>query len=153
MKPEDAFDQQPIFIEVSHKDLPLPMRLVDLPGLKRGNDLPMQIARQYIQPGNVVILVIGRDNPNNGRLPGLAASMGSCPKTIVIHNFIASTISEGQFAINQKAINEVMQTSNRLPTVYCVDYGLAKGEDTAGIWRNGLDQDDWRGICAEQGIT
>jgi len=43
------------------EDINFPMRLVDVPGLTRGNRLPTQIALSYIKPDNAVILVIGKE--------------------------------------------------------------------------------------------
>ena len=72
------------------------MRLVDVPGLSRGNRLTTRIALSFIKPDNAVILVIGKDHPNNGGFPHLAASMRECSRTIVVQNFANTKIQDNQ---------------------------------------------------------
>lgn len=72
------------------------MRLVDVPGLSRGNRLTTRIALSFIKPDNAVILVIGKDHPNNGGFPHLAAAMRECSRTIVVQNFANTKIQDNQ---------------------------------------------------------
>ena len=57
---------------VKHKDFKYGLRIIDLPGLTRKCEGPMNIAKKYVQPGNVATLVIGKDNPNSGNFQMLA---------------------------------------------------------------------------------
>ena len=50
---------------VKHKDFKYGLRIIDLPGLTRKCEGPMNIAKKYVQPGNVAILVIGKYDPSN----------------------------------------------------------------------------------------
>eukprot|EP00439_Symbiodinium_sp_Y106_P084435 s1288_g25.t1 len=59
IRPDDAFDETPV--QLFHKDIDCPMRLVDVPGLSRGNRLTTKIALSFIKPDNAVILVIGKE--------------------------------------------------------------------------------------------
>ena len=87
-----VFDDEPIYVQMKHKGFKYGLRLIDLPGLTRQCEGPMEIAKMYIQPGNVAILVIGKDNPNNGGFPMLAQRMSQCSQVLFIQNFATAQI-------------------------------------------------------------
>merc|ERR1712232_901321 len=43
-----VFDEEPIYVQMRHKDFKYGLRLIDLPGLTRGHTGPMEIAKKYI---------------------------------------------------------------------------------------------------------
>lgn len=149
VRPEDAFDDTPVYVQMLHKDIDCPMRLVDVPGLTRGNRLPTQIALSYIKPDNVVILVIGKDHPNNGGFPALAAAMRQCSRTIIIQNFANSKIADNQVMENYSVIYDKMQRQDIV--LYCIDYGIPY-EPGLPLWQDGYDQQDWHAINATKGV-
>lgn len=150
LRPEDAFDETPVYVQLLHKDIDCPMRLVDVPGLSRGNRLTTQIALSFIKPDNVVILVIGKDHPNNGGFPHLAAAMRECVRTLVIQNFASTKIADNQVTENYNVIFDKMEGSRDL-ALYCIDYGLPY-EPNLPLWQEGFDQSDWHKINKDQGI-
>ncbi|CAJ1361109.1 unnamed protein product [Effrenium voratum] len=150
VRPDDAFDETPVYVQLFHKDIDCPMRLVDVPGLSRGNRLTTRIALSFIKPDNAVILVIGKDHPNNGGFPHLAAAMRECSRTIVVQNFANTKISDNQVTENYAALYEKMNGRNDL-VLYCIDYGLPY-EPGLPLWQEGYDQQDWHKINKEQGL-
>lgn len=150
LRPEDAFDDTPVYVQLRHKDIDCPMRLVDVPGLSRGNRLTTQIALSYIKPDNAIILVIGKDHPNNGGFPHLAAAMRECCRTIVVQNFATTKISDNQVAENYQVIFDKMQGARDI-VLYCIDYGLPY-EPGLPLWQEGFDQQDWHKVNNEKGI-
>lgn len=150
LRPDDAFDETPVFVQLMHKDIECPMRLVDVPGLTRGNWLTTKIAQSYIKPDNAVILVIGKDHPNNGGFPALAAAMKQCSKTLVIQNFASTKIQDNQVTENWNVISDKMSGAEDL-VLYCIDYGLTY-DPNLPLWKEGSDQQDWHGINEKDGI-
>jgi len=150
VRPDDAFDETPVYVQLFHKDIDCPMRLVDVPGLSRGNRLTTRIALSFIKPDNAVILVIGKDHPNNGGFPHLAAAMRECSRTIVVQNFANTKIQDNQVTENYNALYEKMVGRTDL-VLYCIDYGLPY-EPGLPLWQEGYDQQDWHKINKEQGL-
>jgi len=150
IRPDDAFDETPVYVQLFHKDIDCPMRLVDVPGLSRGNRLTTKIALSFIKPDNAVILVIGKDHPNNGGFPHLAAAMRECSRTIVVQNFANTKIQDNQVTENFNVIYEKMSGRTDL-VLYCIDYGLPY-EPGLPLWQEGYDQQDWHKINKEQGL-
>eukprot|EP00442_Polarella_glacialis_P052124 CAMPEP_0115160346 /NCGR_PEP_ID=MMETSP0227-20121206/70755_1 /TAXON_ID=89957 /ORGANISM="Polarella glacialis, Strain CCMP 1383" /LENGTH=1360 /DNA_ID=CAMNT_0002572235 /DNA_START=111 /DNA_END=4191 /DNA_ORIENTATION=+ len=150
MRPDDAFDETPVYVQLVHKDIDCPMRLVDVPGLSRGNRLTTQIALSFIKPDNAIILVIGKDHPNNGGFPHLAAAMRDCCRTLVIQNFANTKIGDNQVSENYNVVFDKMQGAPDV-ALYCIDYGLSYEPDLP-LWQDGYDQKDWHHINTDQGI-
>mmetsp|Transcript_143473 Transcript_143473/g.261003 ORF Transcript_143473/g.261003 Transcript_143473/m.261003 type:complete len:1634 (+) Transcript_143473:69-4970(+) len=160
-----AFDADPIYVTIKHTSFQYPLRLVDLPGLTRKCNGPMEIAKRYIQPGNICILIMGADNPANGGFPDLAERMCDCNQVLFVQNFAMKQMEKGDVEENIKEIKKIMtaqaakgnENAARMlkegPKFYMTDYGLpCKDELKArGAWKAGRDQENWVDIASEKG--
>eukprot|EP00930_Biecheleria_cincta_P033051 TRINITY_DN2289_c0_g2_i1.p1 TRINITY_DN2289_c0_g2~~TRINITY_DN2289_c0_g2_i1.p1 ORF type:complete len:1642 (-),score=322.61 TRINITY_DN2289_c0_g2_i1:205-5130(-) len=104
LRPEDAFDDAPVYIQLTHKDIDRPIHLVDLPGLSSRNLLTTQIALSYMKPDTTIVLVLGKDHPNNGGLPHLAAAMRECCRTVAVQNFATAKLFDNSVSETYQAI-------------------------------------------------
>jgi hypothetical protein len=84
------FDSEPLMIKIRHKQIKFALRLVDLPGMTRRNPEPMAITKTFIKPGNICILVIGRDNAANAEWPALASEMAKCKKVLFTYRILGA---------------------------------------------------------------
>jgi hypothetical protein len=143
-----VFDIEPIYVTMCHKSFVYGLRLIDLPGLTSSCPAPMEIAKTYIQPGNVCVLVIGTDNPANAQFPKLAAKMSQCRKVIFMQNFAKSIIERvpDNLSLIQQKFREAgcAKLASELK-LFCTDYGFPKLQKYVdrGLWKEGEGQEDW----------
>jgi len=143
-----VFDDEPIYVTMYHKSFIYGLRLIDLPGLTSDCPRPFEIAKKYIQPGNVVVLVIGRDNPANAQFPKLAAKMTKCSKVIFMQNFATAVLADLDNNLNTIKDKIKKEGSAELAAsliLYCTEYGYPKTASNVQkqLWKEGLGQEDW----------
>eukprot|EP00928_Gymnodinium_smaydae_P037353 TRINITY_DN2594_c0_g1_i1.p1 TRINITY_DN2594_c0_g1~~TRINITY_DN2594_c0_g1_i1.p1 ORF type:complete len:1500 (+),score=432.19 TRINITY_DN2594_c0_g1_i1:106-4605(+) len=144
-----AFDDEPVYVQMRHKDFRDGLRLIDLPGLTRRHAMPMEIARKFIQPNNIVILILGRDNRENAGWVDLVELMTQCSQVIFIQNFAGDQMRSGMVPDNYRFIKNKMAEKNpQLASkvkLYCMDIGRPKTQQNVdqGLWKEGEDQEDW----------
>eukprot|EP00928_Gymnodinium_smaydae_P098252 TRINITY_DN9099_c0_g6_i1.p1 TRINITY_DN9099_c0_g6~~TRINITY_DN9099_c0_g6_i1.p1 ORF type:complete len:1568 (+),score=478.91 TRINITY_DN9099_c0_g6_i1:74-4705(+) len=157
------FDDEPVTVEMHHKSFTYGFRFIDLPGLTRRNakDIgksgpsPADIARKYIQPGNVTILVIGKDNAANAAFPDLAAQMAKCSQVLFVQNMAiaaAPNIIDNYNLIKSLLVRERSPLADSVK-LYCIDPGKPKTEQfvSNGLWNPAEDQDDWKELSRTKG--
>lgn len=160
-----AFDSMPIQVTIKHESFQYPLRLVDLPGLTRQSEGPMEIAKKYIQPGNICILVMGTDNPANGGFPMLAERMCNCSQVLFVQNYASKALEGMNAEMNMKAIQGILDEEaaqgnenarnmrKEGPKFYLTDYGLPCNDTfkRKGVWKEGRDQKNWVEIATNEG--
>lgn len=159
---EKAFDGEPVYVKMYHEDFKYGLRLVDLPGLTRRNPEPMSIAKTYIQPGNVAILVIGKDNASNGGFPELAEAMCACEQVLVIQNFAHNLLKTARnVQDNYDCIKKTFQGKQSKHAeglnVYCVDFGKPNIPEFQSMWKKSTDkmvedQENWQQMASSGGL-
>jgi len=158
-----VFDFMPIFVTMRHKDFKYGLRLIDLPGLVRKYEGPMEIAKKYIKPGNIVILVMGKGNPANGGFPDLAERMVESEEVLFVQNFATDVLGSGDAELNFETIKKKYMAmaaggNKRAGEIasglqfYMLDVGYPKSQEfmDRGQWKEGRDQANW-GELAERG--
>lgn len=160
---DGIFDFQPIFITMKHKDFKTGLRLIDLPGLVRGHDTPLELAKTYIKPGNVVILVLGVNTPANCAFPELAANMVQAEEVLFVQNFATEAITDGKAEQNFRALKDKYEeiglkdkrATDILSTLkfYMLDVGVPKTDKFVenGRWKAGIGQENWTELADTAG--
>jgi len=143
-----------VYIVFEHCEFKTSLRLVDLPGLVRKSDLPMKIAKEYIQPGNICILIIGKVDGDNGGWKSIAESMARCSQIIFVQNFTTSMrgVLDNHVSMLEEQMQMVTGEDTHI-TLHCVDYGFPKTEKNVKVrlWVDGDGQQDWEGIHVREG--
>eukprot|EP00928_Gymnodinium_smaydae_P098251 TRINITY_DN9099_c0_g5_i1.p1 TRINITY_DN9099_c0_g5~~TRINITY_DN9099_c0_g5_i1.p1 ORF type:complete len:1560 (+),score=370.82 TRINITY_DN9099_c0_g5_i1:106-4785(+) len=157
------FDDEPVTVEMHHKSFTYGFRFIDLPGLTRrtakeigkSGPSPADIARKYIQPGNVTILVIGKDNAANAAFPDLAEQMAKCSQVLFIQNYAvaaAPNIKDNYNLIKSLLIKEKSKLADSVQ-LFCMDPGKPRTPEfiDTGLWNADEDQQDWKKLSKTEG--
>lgn len=133
-----VFDSRPVYLEM-RGDFSSAQRIVDLPGLSRNSEQPLDIAKQYLEnPRHTPVLVLATDHKESGQFPRLAKMMRNCPRAIVIQNFARETIRNERANLNYDEICRCLSRDDF--GFFCVDFGNAPGSKH---WERGVDQEEY----------
>lgn len=156
-----AFDDTPITIQMRHQDFVQGLRLVDLPGLTSRCPGPMEIAKKYLTPDNIAVLVLATDKPENSQWFKLAREMAVCKEVMFVQNFATDAIEKEVYLHNyNEAKRELTKTEKELVEsgekkkenlfshklrFQLADFGVgwSKDREDKGKWKSGIDQADW----------
>lgn len=135
----EAFDHEPVYVELTSHSFDRVLRLIDLPGLIRTNNRPMDIAKKFLQSNTVAILVVGTEHAANGGFPDLAEVMKECKQVLVVQNYANHQCRISGASNNFQAVSDKL--GNKDFKFICVDFGLPYGDENS---KEGRDEPNYQ---------
>jgi len=136
------FHSEPLYITVKAASVKNHLRLVDLPGMTSGigSEEAKLLTMKYLVPGNICVLVMGKDNDANAQWKKLAEAATACASLLCVQNFASILYTQQDKDKTGQYVNSIESNFDTLQGV------LGKGGSNPNVA-------SWKLVCVDFGAV